>query len=82
MKTEHWVLMGQTAALFLLLFRFACGTRSDGWGYRIIQRVFWSAAGLWISGCLGWIGLNAVTAAAVFSLGLPGYAAMTVLKLL
>ncbi len=37
---------------------------------------------LWISGSLGGIGLNPVTAAAVLSLGLPGYAALTVLRLL
>ena len=82
MKTEHWVLMGLTAALFLLLLWFASGTRTDGRGYRLIQRMFWSAAGLWISGSLGGIGLNAVTAAAVFSLGPPGYAALAALKLL
>ena len=82
MKTVYWILMGLTAALFLLLFRFACGTRSDSRGYRLIRRIFWSAAGMWISGSMGGVGLNAVTAAAVFSLGLPGYAALIALKLL
>ncbi len=82
MKTELWLLMALTAALFLLLWAFARLARPESRGYRLIRRIFWWAAALWISGRLGGIGLNAVTAAAVFSLGLPGYAAMAALKLL
>ena len=82
MKTELWVLMGLTAALLSLLFRYACRWRPDSRGYRLIRRLFWWAVFLWISGSLGGIGLNQVTAAAVLSLGLPGYAALTVLRLL
>ncbi len=82
MITEHWLLMGLTAALLSLLWLFACVARAESRGYRLIRRVFWSAVGLWISGSLGGIGLNLVTETAVFALGLPGYAALTMIRFL
>ena len=49
MKTEHWLLMGLTAALFSLLLLFAFSARRESRGYRLIRRMFWAAATrLWI----------------------------------
>ena len=74
--TAHWIMVGLTAALLAALWLIAVFYSPKSRGCRWGQRVFWTAAMLWISGGLGGVGLNGVNLIASSVLGLPGYAAL------
>ncbi|MBR5111507.1 MAG: hypothetical protein IK099_15110 [Clostridia bacterium] len=82
MDTAHWALLGCTAALSASLALFSLTAVSQSRSYKWVRRIFWSAAALILGGMLGGAGLNLFNLAAVAGLGLPGYLAVNVLKLL
>ena len=82
MKTELFVLMGLTAALLSLLLWFSLTVRQDSRGCGVVRRLFWAALLLWLSGTAGGVGLRFVSLAATAALGLPGFAALTALRLM
>ena len=79
MKTEHWTMMGLTAALIGAALLYALRYDPAKRGYRWTQRAFFRCSALIVSGLIGGIGLNAVTGSVVALLGLPGYAALSFL---
>ena len=82
MREAIWFLMALTAAFLALLTAFALRVPLEGRLSRVCRRAFWAGALLWAGGALGGVGLNGVTLTATATLGLPGYAALTVLRLL
>ena len=76
MDTAHWIMVGLTAALLAALWLISVSYSPKIRGYRWGQRLFWTAALLWVSGSLGGIGLNSINLIAASTLGLPGYAAL------
>ncbi|MBQ6960917.1 MAG: hypothetical protein IJP78_08090 [Clostridia bacterium] len=76
MDAAHWIMVGLTAALLTALWLISVFYSPKIRGYRWGQRVFWTAAFLWISGSMGGIGLNGINLIAASALGLPGYAAL------
>ena len=80
MNAEHWILLGITGALLGLLLWFSLTALREGRVYHLARRLFWSAALLWMSGMAGGVGLNGLTLLTAAALGLPGYAALTVLS--
>lgn len=82
MDEAHWMLLGLTAALTAALVIISLSVRPQSRLYRWTRRVFWAAALLALSGAVGGAGLNALNLAAAVSLGLPGYLAVTVWRLL
>ena len=78
MKTEYWVMLALTAALFMILCGISLASEPRSGAYRWARRVFWTAALLLFSGALGGVGLNAFNLLASAVLGLPGYAGLTI----
>ncbi len=76
MDTAHWIMVGLTAVMLAGLWLISVFYSPQIRGFRWGQRVFWTAALLWISGSLGGIGLNGINLIAASILGLPGYAAL------
>lgn len=79
MREEQWIVMGLTACLLLTLLGISLSSEPHSGWYRWTRRVFWSAALLLLSGALGGVGLNQWNLATAVLLGLPGYAALTVI---
>lgn len=79
MREEHWIVMGLAACLLLTLLGVSLSSAPKTRWYRWTRRVFWSAALLLLSGALGGVGLNEWNLAIAAMLGLPGYAALTVI---
>lgn len=82
MKEAHWVLLAVTGVLFLILLCFSLLSTAHGKGYRWTIHVLFAAAALWISGLFGGAGLNGITLLVSSVLGLPGFAALTVIHIL
>ena len=79
MTESHWTLMGLAAAFLLALTWISLSSAPSSRGYRAMRRGFWSLMLLLFSAALGFIGLNGLNWAAVTALGLPGYAALSIL---
>ena len=76
METGHWIMMGLTAALMLILWMIAAASSPKSRVYRWAQRIFWAFTLLWFSGSFGHVGLNGVNLILTSVLGLPGYGAL------
>lgn len=82
MDRRHGFLLMMTALALGLMTVFALKGRNQTRLYRWTQRLFWSGLLLWGGGQMGLIGLNGLHWALVAGLGWPGYAALTVIRLM
>lgn len=82
MSISHWLFLVGVAVLTALLLCVSLSARPQTRAYRLARRVFWAVVFLQGANSLGLLGLNAVNAAAVAALGLPGCAALLTLALL
>lgn len=72
-------MLALTGALLTTLVGISLASQPKSPWYRMAQRIFWAAALLWVSGALGGIGPNLLNGTLTALLGLPGYAALTVI---
>lgn len=79
MKTDHFLIMGLTAAWIAAVLAFSLRYDPNRRACQIAQKAFFRCSALIVSGLIGGIGLNAVTGFTVALLGLPGYAALSLL---
>ena len=79
MKTEYWVMLALTGALFMVLWGISLASEPRSGAYCWARRVFWAAALLLLSGAVGGVGLNGFNLLVSAALGLPGYAGLAVI---
>ena len=82
MDGEHWAFLLAAGLGMGLLLCFSLSARPGTRLYRAARNVFWASLLLYFSGLLGGAGFGPLNTLAVSLLGLPGWAALTVLSLL
>ncbi len=80
MRDEHWVFLLLTAAALCIMLAVSLSFGKRGGKISLFKRVFGAILILTFSGLAGGVGVNACNAAVVSALGLPGYAALVLLK--
>ena len=80
MSKEHWILFALIGVFFAGMLLFSLLTSNQSRTYRWTLRIAVSAILLWIGASLGGISLNGLNLSVFSCLGLPGYAALTLLS--